>query len=71
MDDAMEGLGEINAWSGEFNTTSGNVAGYIAATILGVALVFVVWALATNKENAKTYLIAWFVALVFTIAFII
>lgn len=71
MDDATEGLNAIKSWSGEFNTASNNVAGYVAAAMLGVSLVFVVWALATKKDNAKTYLIAWFVALVFTIAFLL
>lgn len=71
MDEAMQGLTEINSWSGDFNTTSFNVAGYIAASMLAVSLVFVVWALSTKKENARTYLIAWFVALIFTITFII
>lgn len=71
MDEAVEGLTEINSWSGEFNTTSFNVAGYIAAAMLAVSLVFVVWALATKKENARSYLIAWFVALIFTITFIL
>ena len=71
MDDATEGLTEINSWATDFGTTSKNVAGPIAAAMLGVSLVFVVWALATKKENAKTYLIAWLVALVFTMAFIL
>lgn len=71
MDDAVEGLNEIKTWSGAFNTTSNNIAGYVAAAILGVSLVFVVWALATKKDNAKTYVIAWFVGLIFTIAFIL
>lgn len=71
MDDATEGLTEINSWAVNFGTTSNNVAGPIAAAMLGVSLVFVVWALATKKDNAKTYLIAWLVALVFTIAFIL
>lgn len=71
MDDATEGLTEINSWATDFGTTSNNVAGPIAAAMLGVSLVFVVLALATKKENAKTYLIAWLVALVFTMAFIL
>lgn len=71
MDDAVEGLTEIKGWSGQLNTTSYSVAGYIVAAMLGVSLVFVVWALATKKENARTYLIAWFVALIFTILFIL
>lgn len=71
MDDAVDGLTTINAWSGEFNATSFSVAGYITAAMLGVSLIFVVWALATKKDNAKTYLIAWFVALIFAIVFIL
>lgn len=71
MDDATEGLRAISSWSGEFNTASNNVAGYVAAAMLGVSLVFVVWSLATKKDNAKTYLIAWFVALIFVITFVL
>lgn len=71
MNDAIEGLNEIKGWSGQLNTTSYNVAGYIVAAMLGVSLVFVVWALANKKDNAKTYLIAWFVALIFTLIFIL
>jgi len=47
------------------------VAGYITAAMLGVSLIFVVWALATKKDNARTYLVAWFVALIFAIVFIL
>lgn len=71
MDEAIEGLTEINAWSGEFNSTSFSIGGYIAAAMLAVLLIGVVWALATKKDNARTYLIAWFVALIFTITFIL
>lgn len=71
MDEAIEGLTEINSWAGNFNTTSFNIAGYVAAAMLAVSLVFVVWALATKKESARTYLIAWFVALIFIITFIL
>lgn len=71
MDDALEGLTSISRWSVDFNTTTNNVAGYIAAALLGVLLVFVIWALATNKDNGKTYLITWFVLLIFTVLFIL
>lgn len=71
MNDAVEGLTAINTWSGEFNTTSNNIAGYVVAVMLGVSLIFVVWSLATKKDNAKTYLIAWIVALIFSITFIL
>ena len=55
MNDAVEGLNQIKGWSGEFNNTSFSVAGYITAAMLGVSLIFVVWALATKKDNARTY----------------
>lgn len=71
MDDATEGLQAIGSWSGEFNATSNNIASYIAAAMLGVSLILVVWALAMGKDNAKTYLIAWLVALVFVISFVL
>lgn len=71
MDEAIQGLTSINAWSVEFNATSYNIANYITAAILAISLIFVVWALATNKDNAKTYLIAWFIALIFSIVFIL
>ncbi|MCM1612110.1 hypothetical protein [Phocaeicola vulgatus] len=71
MNDAVEGLTEIQGWSAEFNTTSFSIAGYITAAMLAISLIFVVWALATKKDNAKTYLIAWFVALIFSIVFIL
>ena len=71
MNDAVEGLNQIKGWSGEFNNTSFSVAGYITAAMLGVSLIFVVWDLATKKDNARTYLVAWFVALIFAIVFIL
>lgn len=71
MDEAIEGLTAINQWSVQFNTTANNIASYIAAAILSVLLIFVVWALANKKDNGKTYLITWFVLLIFTILFIL
>ena len=52
MDDATEGLTQLSVWSSDFYTQSNGVAGSIAAALLGVALIFVVWALAMKKENA-------------------
>ena len=71
MDEATEGLTEILSWSTDFNQATYSVAGNIAAAMLGVALIFVVWALANKKDNAKSYLIAWIIAVIFTILFII
>lgn len=49
MDDATEGLTQLSVWSSDFYTQSNGVAGSIAAALLGVALIFVVWALAMKK----------------------
>ena len=71
MDDATQGLTDLLNCSTDFNTYSYQLAGSIAATLLGVALIFVIWALATKQENAKSYLIAWLICAVFTLLFII
>lgn len=71
MDDATEGLTQLSVWSRDFYTQSNGVAGSIAAALLGVALIFVVWALAMKKENARSYLLAWIVCVIFTVLFIL
>ena len=71
MDDATEGLTQLSVWSSDFYTQSNGVAGSIAAALLGVALIFVVRALAMKKENARSYLLAWIVCVIFTVLFIL
>ena len=71
MDDATEGLTQLSVWSSDFYTQSNGGAGSIAAALLGVALIFVVWALAMKKENARSYLLAWIVCVIFTVLFIL
>lgn len=71
MDDTTEGLTQLSVWSSDFYTQSNGVAGSIAAALLGVALIFVVWALAMKKENARSYLLAWIVCVIFTVLFIL
>jgi len=71
MGEAAEGLSEMLAFNTELNTTSFAIAKVVASAILGVALIFVVYALATKKDNAKSYLIAWIIGVIFTIAFLI
>ena len=71
MDDDTEGLTQLSVWSSDFYTQSNGVAGSIAAALLGVALIFVVWALAMKKENARSYLLAWIVCVIFTVLFIL
>ncbi|EJX06163.1 hypothetical protein, membrane [gut metagenome] len=62
---------QLSTWSSDFYTQSNGVAGSIAAALLGVALIFVVWALAMKKENARSYLLAWIVCVIFTVLFIL
>ena len=67
MDDATEGLTQLSVWSSDFYMDTES----IAAALLGVALIFVVWALAMKKENARSYLLAWIVCVIFTVLFIL
>lgn len=71
MDEAVDGLTEISQWSTDFSATTNNVATYIVAAMLAVALVPMIWAVASNKSNAKTYVLAWFVALIFALIFVL
>lgn len=71
MDDATQGLNEILNWSSDLNSQSYALAGSIASALLGIALIFTAWALATKKDNAKSYLIAWLVCVIFTLLFIL
>lgn len=71
MDEAVEGLSQLATFTTEINSATGDVAGNIAGTILCLLLLPVVWAVATKKDNAKIYVIAWFVLLIFTIIFIV
>ncbi len=71
MDEAYEGLTEISQWSTEFSSATNNVAWYIVAAMLTVALIPVIYAVASNNNNAKTYVLAWFVALVFALIFVL
>ena len=71
MDDATAGLTELLNYSTDMNTSMNSAAPSIAGALLGIALIFVVWALSKKKQNARTYLIAWVVCVIFTITFII
>lgn len=71
MDEAVDGLTEISQWATGFSATTNNVAWYITAAILTVALIPVVYAVASKSNNAKSYVLAWFVALMFALLFIL
>lgn len=51
MDDATAGLTELLNYSTEMNTSMNSVAPSIAAALLAIALIFVVWALATKSKT--------------------
>ena len=71
MDDATQGLTALLSWATDFYGFAYYLAVSFAAALLGVARIFVVvWALATKKENAKSYLTAWLVCAIFTLLFI-
>jgi len=70
MDEAQQGLSELGGWASRFNFTTNRVAIYFTVAMLALGLIGVVWALVSKNERAKTYLIAWIVALVFTVLFI-
>lgn len=49
-----------------------NIAKYVLAAVLGIALVFVIYSLATNNPHAKEYLLGWIIAVaVIMVAFLI
>ena len=57
---------------GEGADTILDVAKYILAAVLGIALVFVIYSLATNNPHAKEYLLGWIIAVVvIMVAFLI
>ena len=71
MDDATEGLTQLSVWSSDFYTQSNGWPAALPPPCWGVALIFVVWALAMKKENARSYLLAWIVCVIFTVLFIL
>lgn len=57
-------LSEIESKAKEGSDTTLNIAKYILGTVLGVALVFVIYALSTNNPHGKDFLIGWIVSVV-------
>lgn len=57
-------LSEIEAKAKEGSDTALSIAKYVTAAVMGIALVFVAYALASNNPHGKDYLIGWIVALV-------
>ncbi len=71
MEEAVEGLNELGSWSSQFNSAATATGSYIASAILAVGMLYTVWAIAMKKDNARSYAIAWFICLIFTILFIL
>ena len=65
----INSLSEVTDKAKEGADTILDVAKYILAAVLGIALVFVIYSLATNNPHAKEYLLGWIIAWTFTIFF--
>ncbi|MDY5812933.1 MAG: hypothetical protein SPJ97_00160 [Bacteroides sp.] len=68
----INSLSEIQNKAKEGADTITTVAKYILGAVLAIALVFVIYSLATNNPHAKDYLLGWIIAvIVIMIAFMI
>ena len=68
----ISSLSDVEAKAQEGSNTILNIAKYVLAAVLGIALVFVIYALATNNPHAKEYLLGWIIAVaVIMVAFLI
>ena len=68
----ISSLSEVTDKAKEGADTILDVAKYILAAVLGIALVFVIYSLATNNHHAKEYLLGWIIAVVvIMVAFLI
>lgn len=68
----ISSLSEVTDTAKEGADTILDVAKYILAAVLGIALVFVIYSLATNNPHAKEYLLGWIIAVVvIMVAFLI
>lgn len=70
MDDATQGLTALLAGQPTSTAAHTILPEALPPHFWAFALIFVVWALATKKENAKSYLTAWLVCVIFTLLFI-
>lgn len=60
----INSLSEIQNKAREGADTITTVAKYVLGSVLAIALVFVIYSLATNNPHAKDYLLGWVVAVV-------
>ncbi|MCQ2208706.1 MAG: hypothetical protein MJZ34_00270 [Paludibacteraceae bacterium] len=67
MANAQLKIGSVSDMNNQVKDASSAVvtmAQYVVAAVLGVALIFVIYALATSSQRAKEYLIGWIIAVV-------
>lgn len=68
----IQSLSEVESTAQDGANSILNVAKYVLAAVLAVALIFVIYALATNNPHAKDYLLGWIIAVVvIMVAFLI
>ena len=68
----ISSLSDVESKAQEGSDTILNIAKYVLAAVLGIALVFVIYSLATNNPHAKEYLLGWIIAVaVIMVAFLI
>lgn len=60
----ISSLSEIESKAKEGSDSMKNMAIYVVGAVLALALVFVIWALASNNPHGKEYFIGWVVAVV-------
>lgn len=63
----IQDLEQVKEKAKEGTDTISDVAKYSVGGALTVALVFVIWAVATNQPHGKEFALGWFIAVVITL----
>ncbi|MDR1368814.1 MAG: hypothetical protein LBJ72_01620 [Dysgonamonadaceae bacterium] len=63
----INSVADVEAKAQESTDSIINIAKYVVSSALAIALIFVVYAMATSNPHAKEYLIGWVVAVVVVI----
>ena len=58
----ISSLSDVESKAQEGSDTILNIAKYVLAAVLGIALVFVIYSLATNNPHDLEFLLGWFIA---------
>ena len=64
----VSSLSEFESKTKEGTDSVINIAKYTIGGVFAVALVFVIYAIATNNPRAKEYAVGWIVAFIFYLA---